>query len=244
MSGELPTKTRRHATLDAPPDSRCAVTTILDWGRTALAEQPVFWAGIAVWSVGLVLSLRGMLGAGDDRLMRAGGALCWIGLVLAALPLVGLTGRAPAPPWPELGAGTTAYNGIWLLWLLGGLMIVGGWLRVLGPRAGWLGLCLAMTGVVAASAERAAAQRLVMACGVLLVVLLALVSLRRGQLGRHTASPGDYEAELVSLCGNPRKAEQLIRKEQERSPTLSRAGAAMAVVTRLRVDRQGLGRPL
>ena len=50
--------------------------------------------------------------------------------------------------------------------------------------------------------------------------------------------PGDYEAELVRLCrGDRQRAEQLIRTELERSPELTRAGAALAVVTRIRHQR-------
>ena len=49
------------------------------------------------------------------------------------------------------------------------------------------------------------------------------------------ASPGDYEAALVRLCkGNRRKAEALILEELERSPELSRQGAALAIVARIR----------
>ncbi|HET7132134.1 MAG TPA: hypothetical protein VFJ95_07790 [Gammaproteobacteria bacterium] len=51
--------------------------------------------------------------------------------------------------------------------------------------------------------------------------------------------PGDYEAELVRLCrGDRQRAEQLIQAELERSPELTRAGAALAVVTRIRHQRQ------
>ena len=50
--------------------------------------------------------------------------------------------------------------------------------------------------------------------------------------------PGDYEAELVRLCrGDRHRADQLLRAELERSPDLTRAGAALAVVTRLRHQR-------
>ena len=53
-----------------------------------------------------------------------------------------------------------------------------------------------------------------------------------------TGGAGDYEAELVRLCrGNRRKAERLIEEELARSPRLSRAGAALAVVTRIRHER-------
>jgi hypothetical protein len=223
--------------LSTPRRFECAVTT-------SLAEQPLYWTGIATWTVGFALYLRVVFGDDETRAARLGTALCWLGLVLTALPLLAAAGRGPTAPRPALGAGPTAYTGIWLLWILGGLAVVGSWLRMLGPRIGWLGLCLAMTGVIASSVERAAAQRLVMACGVIVVALLAMVSVQRGELGQPSAAAGDYEAELVALCGSKRKAERLIREEQERSPALSRVGAAMAVVTRMRVEREGLGPPL
>jgi len=60
---------------------------------------------------------------------------------------------------------------------------------------------------------------------------------------RKTRSPGDYEAELVRLCrGNRKKAEQLIVEELEKSPSMSRQGAALAVVTRLRHEREPVRR--
>jgi len=52
---------------------------------------------------------------------------------------------------------------------------------------------------------------------------------------RKPRRPGDYAAELVRLCkGNRARAEQLIADECEKSPGLSRQGAALAIVTRLR----------
>jgi hypothetical protein len=57
---------------------------------------------------------------------------------------------------------------------------------------------------------------------------------RRGASG----GAGDYEAELVRLCrGNRRRAERLIEEELARSPHLSPAGAALAVVTRIRHEQ-------
>lgn len=58
-------------------------------------------------------------------------------------------------------------------------------------------------------------------------------------------SPGDYEAELVRLCkGNRREAERLLAEEMKRSPTLSRPGAALALVTRIRHEREPRSRTL
>jgi hypothetical protein len=56
---------------------------------------------------------------------------------------------------------------------------------------------------------------------------------------RAPSGPGDYEAELLRLChGSRRKAEQLIREELVRAPSLTRAGAALALVTRIRHQRE------
>ncbi len=62
---------------------------------------------------------------------------------------------------------------------------------------------------------------------------------------RKAGGPGDYEAELVRLCkGNRREAERLILAQIERSPGMSRQGAALAAVTRLRHDRSPYPPPL
>ena len=62
---------------------------------------------------------------------------------------------------------------------------------------------------------------------------------------RKAFSPGDYEAELVRLCkGNHREAERLIAEEMKRSPALSRQGAALALVTRIRHEREPHSRSL
>ena len=51
--------------------------------------------------------------------------------------------------------------------------------------------------------------------------------------------PWDHEAELVRLChGDKALAERLISHELERSPGMSRPGAALAAATRLRHDKQ------
>ena len=62
---------------------------------------------------------------------------------------------------------------------------------------------------------------------------------------RRPRSPGDYEAELVRLCkGNRREADRLIAEELQRSPAMSRQGAALAVVTRIRHEREPYTRPI
>jgi hypothetical protein len=50
--------------------------------------------------------------------------------------------------------------------------------------------------------------------------------------------PWDQEAELLRLCHGDRDlAERLITHELERSPDLTRAGAALAAATRLKHDQ-------
>jgi uncharacterized protein HemY len=75
-------------------------------------------------------------------------------------------------------------------------------------------------------------------------IALRLRSGRSGQAmlrvlrpGRRT-DPWNYEAALVRMChGDKRSAERLIAAERERNPSLSRAGAALAAVTRMRHER-------
>ena len=62
-----------------------------------------------------------------------------------------------------------------------------------------------------------------------------LVSRRGKKKARKPRSPGDYEAELIRLCrGNRKLSEQLIAEQREKSPGMSRQGAALAIVTRMR----------
>ena len=65
------------------------------------------------------------------------------------------------------------------------------------------------------------------------------MSRRRKTNVRTSRSPGDYEAELVRLCrGNRKLSEQLIAEQCEKSPEMSRQGAALAIVTRLRHQKK------
>jgi hypothetical protein len=56
--------------------------------------------------------------------------------------------------------------------------------------------------------------------------------------------PGDYESELLKLVGSARRADEMIRAEMARRPGFSRAGAALALVTRLRHRQDGYAKPL
>lgn len=85
------------------------------------------------------------------------------------------------------------------------------------------------------------------------IVVLAIVLLRAIGKRRRTETtkpsfwksrrrrkyrPWDQEAELLRLChGDRALAERLLAHELERSPKLSRAGAALAAATRLKHDK-------
>lgn len=90
----------------------------------------------------------------------------------------------------------------------------------------------------------------VFGCGIEGLVKVKLVARRRRanhnrNAARKAGGPGDYEAELVRLCkGNRREAERLIVAQMERSPGMSRQGAALALVTRMRHERSPYPPPL
>ena len=73
----------------------------------------------------------------------------------------------------------------------------------------------------------------------------AIARLARKKTPKTPRSPGDYEAELVRLCqGNRPKANALLEEEMQRAPTMSRQGAALALVTRIRHERMPRTRKL
>jgi hypothetical protein len=83
----------------------------------------------------------------------------------------------------------------------------------------------------------------------LFVVVSRLIMSKRGAIRnkarlwkprrKNEFRPWDQEAQLLRLChGNRELMERLIAHELERSPQLSRAGAALAAATRLRHDKK------
>src|SRR3970040_2032825 len=95
-----------------------------------------------------------------------------------------------------------------------------------------------MVGVVASWPQQETNRLAIAIGGAAVFLLLLLLSLLRGELRRSAGSPGDYEAELVRLYqGNKHMAKRLIREEMKRLTGVFRAGAALAVVTRMRHER-------
>jgi len=94
-----------------------------------------------------------------------------------------------------------------------------------------------MVGVIASWFADEPTRHLAIQIGTAIVSALLIVMAWRGDLVSRMIRPGDYEAELVALCGNRWLASRLIREERKRRPSLSRAGAALAAVTRVRHER-------
>ena len=130
------------------------------------------------------------------------------------------------------------------MWIAGSALLVASGLHWLTARAGWLGLATAMVGVIASWPAEEGSRHAIITVGAFSVATLFVVVTWRGELRRRRVEPGDYEAELISLCGASRRADRLIRDELKRNPSLSRAGAALAAVTRLRHARDPYPRPL
>ena len=77
------------------------------------------------------------------------------------------------------------------------------------------------------------------ALGVVALILLVNWLRSRPKIRRRFSSVGvDVEGDLVNACGGDQAmAERLIRHEMERKPGLSRTGAAVMALSRLRDDR-------
>jgi hypothetical protein len=207
-----------------------------------IPRTAVYWGGIVVWVLGFAIYLYSAFVHVRPQLNAFASALCWIGFVATVIAHyrqpdpVGRT-QIALPEFDVSDFGSVS-SLIWFLWILGALLIVASWVRLVSNRVGWLGLCTGMVGVIASWPEQETDRLVVLIGGVAVVLMLSLVSLKRGQLRRVAADPGNYEIELVRLCdGNRRTARRLIREELKRSPGLSRAGAALAVVTRIRHER-------
>jgi hypothetical protein len=221
---------------------------VLERAIALYQQDPIYWAGVLLWLFGFVAYVPSACGRGRLVFSNMGIALCWLGFALTIIAHFVLDGRYRVPPLerPTLDASywRSSSTQIWLLWIVGSALIVASWPRLVNARVGWLGLATAMLGVVASWPQDDATRHPVIAVGAAILVTLLLVIAWREGVVRRRIAPGDYEAELIALCGNAWRARRLIRDEMKRHPGLSRAGAALAVVTRLRHERDPYPRPL
>jgi hypothetical protein len=204
-------------------------------------DDPVYWSGVILWLLGFAAYVPAACGRGHWVLSKTGTVLCWLGFAITLLAHFALNERYRLPPLeaPTLDSAywLRASTQIWILWILGGALVIASWLRWFTARVGWLGLATAMVGVIASWFPGEATRHTTIQLGTALVsALLILLVWRRDVLPR-AIEPGDYEAELVELCGSRRRASRLIREEMKRRPGLSRPGAALAVVTRVRHEQ-------
>jgi len=211
-------------------------------------QNPIYWAGVLLWLFGFAAYLPAACGRGRLVFSNTGIALCWLGFALTVIAYFALDDRYRVPPLerPTLDASywLSSSTQIWLLWIVGSALVVASWLRLVNPRIGWLGLATAMVGVLTSWPQEDSTRRAVIAVGAAILVTLLLVIAWRVGVVRRRIAPGDYEAELLALCGNRWRARRLLREEMKRQPGVSRVGAALAVVTRLRHERDPYPRPL
>ena len=112
--------------------------------------------------------------------------MCWLGFVITAIShfQLGDFSSGIVVSLPEFNWSFWQSNDglIWGLWTAGSGLIVASWIGIVGNRAGWLGLCAAMTCVVASWREDKSAQLGIIVGGTAVVITLLLVSLKRGAL--------------------------------------------------------------
>jgi hypothetical protein len=210
--------------------------------------DPMYWSGVVLWLLGLAAYVPAVCGRGRLVLSRTGIVLCWLGFAITLLAHFALNESYRLPPF-ETPTLDPAYwrrssTQIWILWILGSALVAAGWLRWFTARIGWLGLTTAMVGVIAAWFPAEATRHATIQLGTAIVSALLIVMVWRGDLFVRAIEPGDYEAELIKLCNSRRRARRLIREEMARKPGLSKAGAALAAVTRLKHERDPYPRPL
>ncbi len=225
--------------------------TILSRAMALFHDDPIFWSGVVLWLFGFAMYVPALGGRGDSVFSKTGTAFGWLGFAIALFATLALNDRTRLPSLaaPSLDAAywLRSSTQIWMLWLLGAALVLASWLRWFTARVGWLGLGTVMVGVIASWFAGEATRHTAIELGTATVsALLILVvwrgdlfprTLERGGLLPRAVKPGDYEAELIALCGSRRRASRLIDEELQRRPELSRAGAALAVVTRVRHER-------
>ena len=235
--------------------------TILSRAMALFHDDPIFWSGVVLWLFGFAMYVPALGGRGDSVFTKTGTVLGWLGFAIALFATLALNDRTRLPSLaaPTLDAAywLRSSTQIWMLWLLGGALVLASWLRWFTARVGWLGLGTVMVGVIASWFAGEATRHTAIELGTAIVSALLILVVWRGDLLPRTlerggllpraiarggllpraVKPGDYEAELIALCGSRRRASRLIDEELQRRPELSRAGAALAVVTRVRHER-------
>jgi hypothetical protein len=215
--------------------------TILARAMALFQDDPTFWSGVLLWLFGFAMYVPALCGRGDSVFSKTGTVLGWLGFAITLFAAFALNDstRLPSLATPTLDAAywLRSSTQIWMLWLLGSALVVASGLRWFTARVGWLGLATAMVGVIASWFAGEAARHTAIQFGTAIVSALLILVVWRGDLSPRAIEPGDYEAELIALCGSRRRASRLIDEELQRRPALSRAGAALAVVTRVRHER-------
>ena len=215
--------------------------TLVAEAMALFQEDPIFWSGALLWLVGFAMYVPALGGRGDSVFSKTGATLGGLGFAIALFATFALndSDRLPSLGAPTLDAAywLRSSTQIWMLWLLGGALVVASWLRWFSARVGSVGFATAMVGIVASWFSNEATRHTTIEFGAALVSALLILLVWRSDLFPRATTPGDYEAELIALCGSRRRASRLIDEELQRRPELSRAGAALAVVTRVRHER-------
>jgi hypothetical protein len=161
--------------------------TALTVGIALFRESPIYWAGVTVWLLGFATYLPAACGRSYLIVSKTGVVLCWLGFAVTLLASLALDARYDAPPferptlaWDYWFSSSTQ---IWLLWIIGGALVIASWLRWFTPRVGWLGVAAAMVGVIASWFVDDASQQVVIEIGTAIVaVLLAVLAWRNDLL--------------------------------------------------------------
>jgi hypothetical protein len=166
----------------------------LDIALALFRESPFYWAGVVLWLLGFAAYLPAVCGGGPPALARSALLLCWLGFAITAFASLVLDARYSAPPlerpsleWAYWFRSSTQ---IWLLWLIGGALVVASGLRWFTARVGWLGVATAMVGVVASWFADSASQQVVIETGTALVAVLLAVLAWRNDLLPRDGEPG------------------------------------------------------
>jgi hypothetical protein len=151
---------------------------------------PIFWTGVVLWLLGFATYVPAACGRGRPRVLgKAGIVLCWLGFALTLLAHFVLDEVYRAPrferPTLEWAYWFRSSTQIWMLWIIGGALVIASGLRWFTARVGWLGLTAIMVGSIASWFTDAASQQVVIEIGAgIVAVLLAVLAWRDDLLPR------------------------------------------------------------